>query len=574
MSSADETPSARMVRPRAGRYALPLVGIEQLWAVLALVLIGVFIALVPTPPHDFWWHLKAGQLVAAQGIPTTNMFAWSVPADAPFVYATWLGEWLFYALYALGGPQAPILARNLLGLAGFALVAAEARRRSGSWRLAALAALLAAAMSANNLPARTQNWAWLPFGLYALILGAYAAGQARPRALVALPPLMAFWVNVHGSFVLGLALLAIVAAGETLRVLFRSADSADLTDKLGSVRTSSAASARSPNRTEASRSADSADLAHKAAAEKSLSVLSALSAHQTWGRLWPLYLAGAGSLAATLLNPLGPGIFGYVVKLLTDPPSQGLVIEWQPPTTRTLAGFFFFASILGLLAACAVARRRPSVTDMLLACAFLWLAWGGQRYVMWYGMLVMPILAQCLAVPRRPTMPWRAPGRGERLPSTLLAIVLVAGLIVVQPPFKARLGLPQPYRALFAEVPGAPELYSAETPVAAAEYLRAHPLAGRLFNEMGYGSYLDWALYPAAQVFVDPRVELYPLAIWQDYLAIRDARDYNALLIDRYGVRRVLLDRVAMPKLAAALASDPLWQREYADARAEIYRRR
>ena len=142
MSSADETPSARMVRPRAGRYALPLVGIEQLWAVLALVLIGVFIALVPTPPHDFWWHLKAGQLVATRGIPTTNMFAWSVPADAPFVYATWLGEWLFYALYALGGPQAPILARNLLGLAGFGLVAAEARRRSGSWRLAALATLL------------------------------------------------------------------------------------------------------------------------------------------------------------------------------------------------------------------------------------------------------------------------------------------------------------------------------------------------------------------------------------------------------------------------------------------------
>ena len=552
MSSADETPSARMVRPRAGRYALPLVGIEQLWVVLALVLIGVFIALVPTPPHDFWWHLKAGQLVATQGIPTTNMFAWSVPADAPFVYATWLGEWLFYALYALGGPQAPILARNLLGLAGFGLVAAEARRRSGSWRLAALAALLAAAMSVNNLPARTQNWAWPPFGLYALILGAYAAGQARARVLAALPLLMAFWVNVHGSFVLGLALLAIVAAGETLRALARP-----------------------------TRSANSADGAAKQPAGAALSELSAPSADQDlagglrgWAKLWPLYLAAIATLAATLLNPLGPGIFGYVVKLLTDPPSQGLVIEWQPPTTRSLAGFFFFASILALLAACARARRRPSLTDMLLACAFLWLAWGGQRYVMWYGMLAMPILAQCLARPPRPALFRRAPGPSARLPSTLLAIALAAGLVAAQPPFKAGLGMPQPYRALFADVPGAPELYGAETPVAAAEYLRANPLDGRLFNEMGYGSYLDWALYPAAQVFVDPRVELYPLATWQDYLAIRDARDYNALLIDKYGVRRVLLDRVAMPKLAAALASDPLWRREYADARAEIYRRR
>jgi hypothetical protein len=92
---------------------------------------------------------------------------------------------------------------------------------------------------------------------------------------------------------------------------------------------------------------------------------------------------------------------------------------------------------------------------------------------------------------------------------------------------------------------------------------------------MGYGSYLDWALYPQAQVFVDPRVELYPLEIWQDYLAIRDARDYNTLLIDKYHIDRVLLDRVSQPRLAAALAADTLhWQREYQDARAAIYRRR
>jgi hypothetical protein len=520
MDTLKETNAVDIGRPRLGRRALPLPGLEQLWVLLALTLIGVFIALVPTPPHDFWWHLKAGQIVAEQGIPWTNMFAWSLPADAPFVYATWLGEWLFYALYQLGGLQAPILARNLLGLAGFALVAAEARRRSGSWRLAALAALLAWAMSINNLPARTQNWSWVPFGLYAFILGAYAAGQARPRALLALPPLMGFWVNAHGAFMLGLGMIAVVAAGETLRRLLRQPDA------LG------------------------------------------------WNRLRPLYLAAAGAFAATLLNPSGVGIFGYVLKLLTDPPSQGLVNEWQPPTTHGIAGFVFFVSIMALLAAFALARRRASITDVLLVCAFLWWAWNGQRYVIWYGMLAMPMLAGSLAWFGRPRTR-RASATRMQLPSTLIAIVLLAALIAIQPPFKAGLGLPPPYQALFADVPGAPLQFSAETPVAAAEYLRAHPIDGRLFNEMGYGSYLDWALYPATQVFVDPRVELYPLAIWQDYLAIRDARDYNALLIDKYDVERVLLDRQLQPRLAAALAADTArWEREYADARAEIYRRK
>ena len=56
--------------------------------------------------------------------------------------------------------------------------------------------------------------------------------------------------------------------------------------------------------------------------------------------------------------------------------------------------------------------------------------------------------------------------------------------------------------------------------------------------------------------------------------AIRDARDYNALLIDKYDVRRVLLDKPLLPRLAAALAADPRWEREYADARSEIYRRK
>src|SRR5262245_53146226 len=274
---------------RPTRQAVRLPGLEHIWVMLALTLVGVFVALVPTTPHDFWWHLKVGQIVAERGIPSTNLFAWTLPADTPYIYATWLGEWLFYALYQLGGLPATVLTRNLLGLAGFTLVAVEARRRSGSWRLAALAALLAAAMTINNLTTRTQNWSWIPFGLFLLILGAYVDGQVRPRALLALPPIMAFWVNAHGAFVLGLALVAIVGAGATVRRLLKQ-----------------------PR---------------------------ALSGD----RLGRLYLAGVATAAATLLNPIGPGIFGYVRKLLTDPPSQGLVNEWQPPTTHSVAGFFFFA---------------------------------------------------------------------------------------------------------------------------------------------------------------------------------------------------------------------------------------
>lgn len=492
---------------------MPGIRIDHVWVLFALTLAGGFIALVPTPPNDFWWHLKAGQLVATEGLPHTNRFAWTLPADTPYVYATWLGEWLFYVLYRAGGLGLVVFARNMLGLAGFGLVALEARRRSGSWRLAALALLLAAAMSANNLIIRTQNWSWVPVGLYALVLGAYAAGQVRPRVLALLPLTMLFWVNAHGAFVVGLALVGVYAAGETLRRLAGSAG--------------------------------------------------ALS----WQHVRMLYVALLATLAATLANPLGFGIFGYVRDLLTDPPSQGLINEWQPPTPRTLAGFFFYVSILVLVVAFAYARRRPTITDVLLTLAFTWEAWSGARYVMWFGMVVMPIVAQCMA--SRPARMPRPAGA-----NLVLAALFGALLVAVQPPFKAQLPLPPEYKALFVAMPDAPEAFSAGTPVAATAWLRAHAPPGmRLFNEMGYGSYLDWALYPQAQSFIDPRVELFPLQQWQDYVEITKARDYNVLLA-KYGVTHVMLDHMLQPELSDAMAADPGWRRVYNDDRTAIYERR
>jgi hypothetical protein len=509
----EETP------PRSPARTLPTLRLDHLWALIVLAGLGIVIALVPTPPNDFWWHLKAGELIARQGLPRTNLFAWTLPADAPYTYATWLAEWLFFQLYQVGGLGLVVLARNLTGLGAFALVALEARRRSDSWRLAALAALLAGAMTLNNLIIRTQNWAWLPFGLSMLILGAYAEGRARPRALLALPLLTAFWTNVHGSFVLGLAMLGAYAVGETLRRLLRQPRALP------------------------------------------------------WERVRLLWAAAAGSLAATLLNPLGPGIFGYVLKLLTDAPSQSLINEWQPPTTRTLVGALFYLAVLALMAALAYARRRPSATDLLLAAGFLWMAWSGQRYVVWFGMVAMPVLAQSLAAPRSPL--GQPPGRrGSPGLNWALVGLLALALLAFQPPLKALLPLPASYTDNLADVPGGAASFDAGTPVAATEWLRANPQPGRMFNEMGYGSYLSWALYPDAQTFIDPRVELFPLPQWEDYVAITQARDYNSLLIDKYNIGYAMIDLKQQPRLAAALAGDPRWQRVYADKTTEIYKRR
>jgi hypothetical protein len=526
-SSASPQPQSDTTPDHSSR--IPVIRLEHLWITFALSIIAIFISMVPTTPHDFWWHLKIGEIIATQpgGIPTTNMFAWSLPADSPYVYQSWLGEWLLYAVYALGGHPLVIFARNLLGLVAFALVAFEARRRSGSWRLAAGVVLLAAAMSINNVTTRTQTWSWVPFALTLYICGAYTAGNLRPRWLALLPLIMAAWVNLHGAFVMGLLVVGAYTVGETIRRLLRQPHALP------------------------------------------------------WQRIRMLAITLGATLIATFANPRGIGIYAYLQDLLSDTASQTFVNEWQSPTPRTLAGMFFYLSILVIIVGFALARQRPSITDLLLVCGLAWQAFLGMRYVIWFGMAAMPIVAQCFGKPRTilaatsTTPPTRRISGRERgggtLPNIAVVVVLVLATVGFQPWFKPLLPLPQPYQELFAPIADAPLMYSSETPVAAAEHLRTTPCEGRIFNEMGYGSYLNWTLYPAQQVFVDPRVELYPLQVWQDYLSITKGIRAEALL-QAYGVACVVLDTQLQPDLAAVLATSSAWQRTYDDRRSEVWR--
>jgi hypothetical protein len=517
---------ADISQPRARATALPLLRLDQLWVVFALSMIALFISLVPTLPNDFWWHLKAGELIATSGLPRTNLFAWALPADQPYVYQSWLGEYLFYVLYQLGGFPLVVFARNLLGTAAFALVAVETQRRTGSWRWAAGAALFAAAMTINNLTTRTQNWSWVPFMLTFMVLSRYSEGRLRPQWLLLLPLIMAFWVNAHGAFVMGILVAGAFAVGETLRRLLRQP--------------------RSLN----------------------------------WFQLRWLYLACFAMVLATVINPLGVGIYGYLRTMLSDPSSQQLIIEWQSPTPRSLAGGLFYASVLAVIVAFAYARRRPTITELIVLCGLAWQAFVGVRYVVWFGMVAMPIAAQALATPRpvfalepqaRPAPSARERGGGA-LANLVVAVLLVLLVASAQPWFKPLLPMPAAYTEQFVDLPGARQLFTLSTPVAAVEHLRSQPCAGPIFNEMGQGSYMAWALYPQAQAFIDPRVELYPLALWQDYIEI--TRGYRLeTQFERYNIACVLLDTELQPRLAKAMNELPGWQQSFNDGRSEVWRR-
>lgn len=486
--------------------------LDIIWVLVILAGFLFFISLIPMPPNDFWWHLKIGEYIFTNhSIPSTNMFAWTLPADQPFFYGAWLAELLFYALYRLGSLPIIISIRTILIGITLWLVATEAHRRSGSWRISALVVALLSLMITNNLIVRTQIWAWLPFMVTYIVLKRYSEDLLSWRWLLLCPVCMVIWVNVHGSFILGLILPGAFFVGEALRKLFKQTQSLN------------------------------------------------------WHQIGWIGCTGLFSAVALLVNPRFTDIINYTINLLTNPPSQQLIEEWQSPTPQGLSNIAFFVSILILILALAYSRYRLSFTEIILVSGFLWLAWSGQRYVIWYGVVSMPILARLIK-----DLPIKTPVFVSQVNwlNLVLAILIFVPALAAQPWFVERLPLPDTYWQQVLRGSPAGPLIDIHTPVAAADYLKTHP-GGKLFNEMGYGSYLIWAI-PEQGVFIDSRVELYPYNQWMDYIHIDNANNYNEILT-KYGVDRILLDKKLQPDLAAALPEDQEWKMDFEDPYAQIW---
>jgi len=487
-------------------------GVDILWLLIPLSGWGVFIALQPLPPNDFWWHLKLGELIVKNGqIPQTSLFG--LLPDAPFFYGAWLSEVLMYVIYRAGGISLLTLVRTCLALVTLTMVGREAYRRCGSWRVAALAVILAGAMFTNNVPIRPQMWSWVPFVVFLFVLVNYTEGKISRYWLLLCPLLMIFWVNVHGGFVLGLVMLGIVGLGESLGLVLH------------------------------------------------------LPGTHTIDKIKWIMLIGILTAAAILVNPHGWEIFVYVFKLMVDQPSQNLVIEWQSPTPQGVANLTFYFSILALLISWVYTKRKPTLTSVLLTIAFLWLAWTGQRYVVWYGIVVMPILIEAMSDFIPPV--WRNVSRRSWM-NFLLAVLVFFPLLLVQPWFVEKLPLPDKYWRQVLRGTSMGPFISVETPIAAVEYLKQHPKE-HLFHEMGHGSYLIWAM-PEQGVFVDPRVELYSLEYWLDYIRISSGIRYEELL-DKYAIERVLLSIALQPELMKSLETNVKWKLVYTDQWTQIWDR-
>ena len=490
-------------------------GVDLLWIISVIAIFTFLVSLIPLFPNDFWWHLKIGEIIYTTGeIPRTNMFSWTLGRDYPYVYGAWLGEFLFYIFYKIGGVPFIVFIRNILALLSFLLIGIEAKRRCNSWRIAGFVVMIACVIGSNNTVLRPQNFAWIPFVIFYIFLSRFSDKALRPSWLFVLPFTMAFWVNVHGSFILGIVLLGIFVIGELIRKLIKQEGSLE------------------------------------------------------WKQLGWLLVTGFLTFLSSLANPEFYKIYIYVNKLVTDKSVNSLSLEWKSPVPDSYPMIVFFLSILLMIVIFIYTSHRITPTEILLILAFIWESWSGVRYVFWYGIVVMPILARPIkGLIKKPG--WLAVPP-PKMVNLIIAIVLFIPVIVVQPWFVDHLPLPQGYAKNVIRNSGFGPLLEKYTPIGAAKYLKQHP-GGKLWNDMVFGSFLIWYA-PEQSIFADTRTELYDYPYWLDYVRVcNGVRSIE--LLEQYGVDRVLLNTAGQPELKLLLEKNPSWKLEYSDEISQIWKK-
>ncbi|HEX6677862.1 MAG TPA: hypothetical protein VF486_22960 [Actinomycetes bacterium] len=354
-----------------GRW-LAWLTVPRLWLVVVLGAIGAMQLAVGTNAVDLAYHVRAGALMVDAGhVLRTDVFAWTT-AGQPWLDQNWGAQLVLYGLWRVGGFPLIAIVNALVTVAAWGLVMAACRRRTASLRVIAGSVLVAHAGAMSIFAARPQMFSVL---LFAIELYLLEVARRRPRVLVALPVLMAVWVNLHGAFVVGLAVLGIDAAVALAR-----------RDRPASSR---------------------------------------------------LLLTGAASVLALLLNPWGPGVLRYVADLAGNRSVTAGVTEWAPTSVRDPAGAALLGAMAVLVVALARAGSLTRAADQLarlvpLALLALWTARAG----VWFG-LVLPLALAALARERTPR-PARD-DRGSPLITAAMLLVVALAVTVAAPGVRDRL---------------------------------------------------------------------------------------------------------------------------------------
>jgi hypothetical protein len=369
--STAASPPRSLVRPITARFARVLEVNGTLVMVVAAFALVMLISLRHGLVVDGWMALVSGREIAQHGLPSHDtLTVWA--HGRRWTDQQWLAQLVLYELVRVGGIKLALLFHALLAVGALAGAAVIARLLGGSPRSVTWVCLpVLVAYYPEAAVMRPQSFG---YPLFVAVLGLLVLDERTPSRRVFLVfPLLALWANLHGSALLGAALVALAGVVGLVRGL----------------------------------------LAHpRRVSRRSLLLL-------------------LGPWPCLLVSPYALHLPSYYEKVLFGGDFSHYVTEWAPTTfTPTTAPVYLLvlagAWLFGRVGGCA------SVFEKLAFLAMSALAFEAVRNTAWLGLTALVVLPKMVDALRRPAEEPRKLNR--LLAATVIGVVFVMTAAIASRP--------------------------------------------------------------------------------------------------------------------------------------------
>jgi len=531
------------LRPALVAWIVPSVG-DLIFAALLGLLAYTTLSVRLLGDAGIGWHIRTGQIIlATHAIPRVDPFSATMSGRVWFAW-----EWLYDALVGwldrAAGLNGVVLFTALVIAAVFAWTFRLLLRRGTNILLALLLVLLAASAAMIHFLARPHVVSWLFTVAWFWILDSSETGCAsdsksfatsesnrrRGWMLWLLPPLMLVWVNVHGGFVVGFALLAIYWCSAAWQWLRPSGDRFD-------------------------------DILRKIRAGQLLRVLT---------------LTGILSGLATLVNPYGFQLHVHIYRYLTNRFLIDHINEFQSPNFHYVAQKCFAGLLLLTLVALAAKKREAGRVRVSQALIILFAVYSGlyaSRNIPVSSLLLILVIAPWLSEAMDRFSFRRMGERGFSSPQSLqrmeavesslrghlwpIAMVLLTCWIAAH---GGKLGAKPLMDAHFD---------ATRFPAAAVDYLAKEDVQGPLVSPDDWGGYLIYRLYPRVRMVIDDRHDFYGEQFLKSYLKMVNAEPGWQDFLQQSRAHCVVVPKDSA--LANLLEETAGWKAIYSDEVATVF---
>lgn len=474
---------------------------------------------------DTGWHIRTGDYILENmEVPSVDIFSHR-KYGAPWIAHEWLSDAIFAVVHRIAGVNGVVVFSA--GLVALIVVLMFRLLQFYRFNILTVTAVtvLAALTSSTHWLARPHLFSLCLSVVWYSILESLQ-NDPQSKKLYLFPILMVLWINLHGGYLFGFALVGIYGLGNLLGYILN----------------------RAPER---------GFYKIRVAAFLRIGLLCFAAAH---------------------LNPYGFRLLSFPFEIFGSTAAMDDIAEWKSPDFHRFTWYEFY--LLLFIAACLVARQKVSVIEILLALFVTHASLVSQRFIPFFAIIMAPVLGRRLdalyesviSTPTRNSLLnvvqerfRKSVGKLQMLNDGLrhyevtLAISVVAFLIA------ANDGKVYGKKILDFQFGGG------NYPIAAIEFLKRNPLPGKMFNFYSYGGYLIYEFYPDPRyrVFVDGRAIVDGEDYFVEFQRVNmGAREWKEIL-RVYGVNWIIYPAESWLSTLVLEGSD--WKLIYADPNTNIF---